>query len=196
MTLWLRSHRHENLWNKDCWNLLKFQLTSSLILMKEMSNLLDHTCMASHSRRGLRWQSQRQGFRLRINWNVQVSSNFKISIFTHSFDISGKLWIVTLEVITDMAWKRCYRQDCFALCRLQRAGWRCGWGYLKMHRSFPYCGANHIVWQWEQNNSFWWPFIFSVKEHSLVITREGLILTLTICTTLQGWILCASLPAG
>ena len=32
--------------------------------------------------------------------------------------------------------------------------------------------------------------------HSLIITREGLILTLPIYLTLQGWIWCPSLPAG
>ena len=33
-------------------------------------------------------------------------------------------------------------------------------------------------------------------NHSLIITREGLILTLSICSILQGWIQRASLPAG
>ena len=33
-------------------------------------------------------------------------------------------------------------------------------------------------------------------RHSLIITREGLILTLSICSILQGWIKRASLPTG
>ena len=45
-------------------------------------------------------------------------------------------------------------------------------------------------------------FLFSLPtkeistDHSLIITREGLILTLSISSTLRGWIWCPSLPAG
>ena len=101
-----------------------------------MFNVLDHnTCMASHSRRGLRWQSQRQGFRLRTNWNG-IRSRF--------------LWH---SVLNRHCGRECRHSSKRLLCFMP-GGWRCSWGYLQMHRSFPYCGANHTVWQWDQNNSF------------------------------------------
>ena len=40
------------------------------------------------------------------------------------------------------------------------------------------------------------PPLGGARIHSLIITREGLILTLSICSILQGWIKRASLPAG
>ena len=40
------------------------------------------------------------------------------------------------------------------------------------------------------------PRLGGARIHSFIIIREVLILTLTICSILQGWISCASLPAG
>ena len=40
------------------------------------------------------------------------------------------------------------------------------------------------------------PRLGGARIHSLIITREGLILTLSIHLDLQGWIWCPSLPAG
>ena len=52
--------------------------------------------------------------------------------------------------------KKAYARLNIYLCFLHRwGGWGCGWGYLQMNRSFPYCGANQGVSQWDLNNSFW-----------------------------------------
>ena len=89
------------------------------------------------------------------------------------------------------------------------------WSFSRAPPPWHWSSTTHSVADWERGlrvscctrwDRFHFPdlplsfsgetdFIFWIG-HSLIITREGLILTLSICSILQGWIQRASLPAG